>query len=123
MTNGRMRPRSVKETASLPYDYIIVGSGGGGAAAAWRLARTGRRVPVREKGGRLPTDGSPLDTNRVLREAAFTSKEPWRLPGGRTVALKEYFNIGGKTKWSGAALIRFQPHEFDADSEFRCHSV
>jgi choline dehydrogenase-like flavoprotein len=102
------------------YDFIIIGSGAGGAAAAWRLAQTGRRILLLEKGGRLPTDGSTLDVDRVLRQAAFTSKELWRIPNGRVVALKEYFNLGGKTKWSGAALVRFQPHEFEADFNYSC---
>ena len=104
----------------MRYDYIIIGSGAGGAAAAWRLAQTGRRILILEKGGNLPTDGSTLDVDRVIRQAAFISKEPWRTPDGRTLRLKEYFNIGGKTRWSGAALVRFRPREFDADPGYRC---
>jgi choline dehydrogenase-like flavoprotein len=104
------------------YDYIVIGSGAGGAAAAWRLAQTGRRILVLEKGDELPADGSTLDVDRVIRQKAFASREPWRTPGGRTVALKEYFNLGGKTKWTGAALIRFQRHEFDADPDHRCRA-
>jgi choline dehydrogenase-like flavoprotein len=102
------------------YDFIIIGSGAGGATAAWRLAQTGRKILLLEKGGRLPTDGSTLDVDQVLRRSAFTSKELWRTPNGRTIALKEYFNLGGKTKWSGAALVRFQPHEFEADANYSC---
>ena len=106
----------------MRYDYIIVGSGAGGAAAAWRLAQTGRRILILEKGSKLPTDGSTLDVDRVIRRGAFTSTEQWRTPGGRTLALKEYFNVGGKTKWSGAVLVRFQRHEFDADPAYRCRA-
>ena len=106
----------------MRHDYIVIGSGAGGAAAAWRLAQTGRRILVLEKGDELPTDGSTLDVDRVIRQKAFTSRERWRTPGGRTVALKEYFNLGGKTKWTGAALIRFQRHEFDADPDHRCRA-
>jgi hypothetical protein len=29
--------------------------------------------------------------------------------------LRDYFNIGGKTKWSAAALVWFQPHKFKLD--------
>ena len=102
------------------YEYIIIGSGAGGAAAAWRLAQSGRRLLIVEKGAKLPTDGSTLDVDQVFRRAAFISKEPWRTKSGRTITLKEYFNVGGKTKWSGAALIRFQPHEFEAEPDYLC---
>ena len=105
---------------SDPWDYIIVGSGAGGSAAAHRLAATGRRVLVLEKGRALPTDVSTLDVGRVFGEAAFKAKEPWRDGRGRTVKPEEYFNLGGKTKWYGAALLRFQPHEFDADPAHQC---
>jgi choline dehydrogenase-like flavoprotein len=32
----------------------------------------------------------------------------------------EFHNVGGKTKWYGAALLRFSPEEFDADAEHQC---
>ncbi len=38
-------------------DVIIIGSGAGGASAAYRLVRAGKRVLLVEKGGELPRDG------------------------------------------------------------------
>jgi choline dehydrogenase-like flavoprotein len=35
---------------------------------------------------------------------------------------QEHFNLGGKTMWYGAALLRFAPEEFMADSEFQYHA-
>ena len=32
----------------------------------------------------------------------------------------EHYNVGGKTKWYGAALLRFSAHEFEADPEHQC---
>jgi choline dehydrogenase-like flavoprotein len=107
---------------SSRYDYIVIGSGAGGSAAAWRLAQTGRRVLVLEKGSRLPTNGSTLDVDLVIRQQTFSSKEPWYFPDGRVIVLREYFNIGGKTKWSGAALVRFQPYEFEIDPDYGCRA-
>ena len=43
-------------------EWIIVGLGAGGAAAAYKLARAGKRVLMLEKGKQLPRDGSTLDT-------------------------------------------------------------
>jgi choline dehydrogenase-like flavoprotein len=104
------------------FDVIIIGSGAGGSAAAYRLAKAGKRILIVEKGEPLPVDGSTLDVERVFRRAAFKSKEPWRDGHGRTVTPEEYFNLGGKTKWYGAALLRFQPHEFEADPGHGCRA-
>ena len=94
------------------YDYLIVGSGAGGAAAAYRLAWSGRRVLLLEKGSVLPTDGSTLDVDKVIRQGVFKSNEPWVDKDGATFVPEEYFNLGGKTKWYGAAVLRFDPQEF-----------
>ena len=56
---------------SATYEAIIVGSGAGGAAAAFRLAESGRRILIFEKGLHLPTDGSTLNADVVLREGRY----------------------------------------------------
>ena len=102
------------------YDTLIVGSGAGGSAAAYALARAGRRVLLLEKGQELPRDGSTLDVDKVIRQGIFKSKEHWLDKNGRTFEPEEYFNLGGKTKWYGAALARFEPHEFEAEPAHQC---
>jgi choline dehydrogenase-like flavoprotein len=102
------------------YQDIIIGSGAGGSAAAYALARGGRRVLLLEKGRELPRDGSTLDVDKVIRQGIFKSKEHWLDRNGRTFEPEEYFNLGGKTKWYGAALARFEPHEFEADPAHQC---
>jgi choline dehydrogenase-like flavoprotein len=107
-------------TASGSYDAIIVGSGAGGSAAAYQLARLGLRVALVEKGVALPGDGSTLDFHQVTEEGRFKSREQWQEPSGRRFCPEEYFNVGGKTKWYGAALLRYGRHEFAADSQYQC---
>jgi choline dehydrogenase-like flavoprotein len=102
------------------YDYILVGSGAGGGAATYRLAQAGKRVLVLEKGGALPKDGSTLDVDKVIRRGAFKSRETWLDKEGARFAPEEYFNLGGKTKWYGAALARFAPEELEADPQHQC---
>jgi len=102
------------------YDAIVVGSGAGGSAAAFRLVCAGKRVLLVEKGGPLPRDGSTLDLDRVLHQGAFKSREPWADGRGRRIVPEEYFNLGGKTKWYGAALLRFAEHEFRAEPGYQC---
>lgn len=106
----------------MRYDAIIIGSGAGGSAAAFRLAESGRRVLLLEKGERLPADGSTLDADTVLRQGAFLSDEPWLDREGDTTCPEEHFNLGGKTRWYGAALLRFAPHEFEADAAHQCRA-
>jgi choline dehydrogenase-like flavoprotein len=105
---------------TMTYEYIIIGSGAGGSAAAYRLALAGKRVLLVEKGKALPTDGSTLDFNQVISKGAFKSRELWLDRKGRRFAPEEYFNLGGKTKWYGAALLRYAREEFEADPEFQC---
>jgi len=94
------------------YDAIVIGSGAGGAATAFRLAEAGRRVLVFEKGPHLPTDGSTLDADVVLRQGRYHNQDPWIDRNGKPFVPSEFYNLGGKTKWYGAALLRFSPHEF-----------
>lgn len=102
------------------YDIIIIGSGAGGCAAAYHLTQTGARVLLLEKGEALPRDGSTLDPERVMGKGEFLSREPWRDGEGREILPEEHFNLGGKTKWYGAALLRFDPTEFAEDPARRC---
>lgn len=102
-------------TPAEDFDVIVVGSGAGGSAAAYRLVTHGLRVLVVEKGPPLPRDGSTLDVATVIRDGAFKSTEVWQDALGRSLAPEEHFNVGGKTKWYGAALARFAPAEFRPD--------
>jgi choline dehydrogenase-like flavoprotein len=102
------------------YDAIVVGSGAGGAAAAYRLACAGLQVLLLEKGNHLPADGSTLDIARVVRDGAFLSRERWVDGRGRAITPEERFNVGGKTKWYGAALLRMADREFLPDPGHQC---
>jgi choline dehydrogenase-like flavoprotein len=107
-------------TRDVAYDVIVVGSGAGGSAAAYRLARAGLGVLLLERGEELPRDESTLDVQAVVHEGRFKSRDPWRDGRGRPLVPEEYFNLGGKTRWYGAALLRFDPGEFAADTVHQC---
>jgi len=102
------------------FDAIVIGSGAGGTAAAYRLVLGGLRVALVEKGGHLPTDGSTLDIRRVVHGGEFLSREAWLDGRGGALMPEEHFNVGGKTKWYGAALLRFGEHEFRPDLAHGC---
>jgi choline dehydrogenase-like flavoprotein len=102
------------------HDAVIVGSGAGGSAAAYQLARAGLDVVLLEKGRDLPRDGTTLDIGKVVHEGRFKAREAWRDGRGRPLEPEEHFNVGGKTRWYGAALLRYSPAEFAADVEHQC---
>jgi choline dehydrogenase-like flavoprotein len=102
------------------YDSIIVGSGAGGSAAAYQLTQTGKRVLLLEQGQALPHDGSTLSVDKVVRQKLFIDDSPWLDKNGKMIAPQERFNLGGKTKWYGAALARFSAHEFEEDEAYQC---
>src|SRR5512132_1136892 len=102
------------------YDAIIVGSGAGGAAVAYKLVRGGKRVLLLEKGVPLPRDRSTLDVKQVFKEGRFKNHEQWVDGYNKVFIPGEFYNVGGKTKWYGAALLRFAPHEFRPDEAHQC---
>jgi choline dehydrogenase-like flavoprotein len=101
-------------------DVIIIGSGAGGSAAAHALVNAGLSVLLIEKGRDLPRDGTTLDLQRVVHDGHFRSRELWEDGRGNTITPEEYFNLGGKTKWYGAALLRYGDAEFSADGAHGC---
>ncbi len=68
----------------------------------------------------MPRGGSTLDVERVFKDGKFKNKRPWVDGRNRQFLPEEYYNVGGKTKWYGAALLRFSPHEFQADQAHQC---
>src|SRR2546429_9438352 len=89
------------------YDAIVIGSGAGGAAAAYRLVSGGMRVLLLEKGGHLPSDGTTLVVRRAVHDGQYLSREPCLHGHGHPLTPVEHFNLGGKTKRHGAALLPF----------------
>lgn len=103
----------------MSYDAIIVGSGAGGAAAAFQLAQAGVHVLLLEQGHALPKDDSTLDVDKVVRQKLFVDKDMWLDRDANRIVPQERSNLGGKTKWYGAALLRFSREEFAADADYQ----
>ena len=103
----------------MSYDAIIIGSGAGGSAAAFQLAQTGLHVLLLEQGQALPKDDSTLDVDKVVRQKLFVDKDTWLDKDANRIVPQERSNLGGKTKWYGAALLRFSREEFTADAHYQ----
>jgi hypothetical protein len=89
-------------------------------ATAFNLVRAGKRLLVLERGNRLPRDGSTLDVKQVFKGGRFKNHDLWVDNHNRVFIPDEHYNVGGKTKWYGAALLRFSPAEFEADPAHQC---
>jgi choline dehydrogenase-like flavoprotein len=100
------------------YDVIVIGSGAGGASVAYKLANAGKRVLLIEKGPFLPRNASTLDVKQVFVDGVFKNHVVWLDGEGREFVPGEFYNVGGKTKWYGAALFRFRPVEFEAEADY-----
>jgi choline dehydrogenase-like flavoprotein len=105
---------------SADFDVIIVGAGAGGCAAAFQLCRAGWRVALIDRGAELPKDGSTLDLRCVIKGAQFMSHEPWLNHQSKKFTPEEHYNVGGKTKWYGAALLEYSREEFLAEDSHQC---
>jgi choline dehydrogenase-like flavoprotein len=59
------------------YDLIVVGSGPGGASLAQRLAPTGKRILILERGDYLPREEANWSAQGRLRRRQISGDETW----------------------------------------------
>src|SRR5574341_801492 len=104
--------------ANNHYDLIIIGSGAGGGTLAWKLAPSGKRVLLLERGDYVPREKDNWSTRAVNLEGKYNTKELWR--NKYAMPLHPHTNnyVGGNTKFYGAALFRLREKDF---GELRHH--
>ena len=95
------------------YDVVIVGSGPGGGTMAWRLAQTGKRVLLLERGGYLPRERENWDARAVFVDARYQAPETWYGADGRTFHPGLHYYVGGNSKVYGSVLLRLRTRDFD----------
>ncbi|MBI4909750.1 MAG: GMC family oxidoreductase [Acidobacteria bacterium] len=96
------------------YDLIIIGSGAGGGTLAWKLAPTGKRILVLERGGYLPREQDNWSTKAVFIDSKYRANETWKDKDGHPFHPGTQYFVGGNTKVYGAALLRFRKQDFGA---------
>lgn len=100
--------------ADTHFDVVIVGSGAGGGTMARALAGRDARVLVLERGDWLPQEKENWDPTAVWRKQHYRSDELWVNGQGRTFRPFMHYNVGGNTKFWGAALLRLRESDFGA---------
>ena len=84
-----------------PYDVVIIGSGPGGGTMAWRLAQTGKRILLLERGDYLPRERANWDAEQVFVEGRYQTKEWWYGSDGRRFHPGLHYFVGGNSKVYG----------------------
>src|SRR6266536_2836431 len=94
------------------YDVIIIGTGAGGGTLAYRLAPSGKRILLLERGDFVPREKANWDSRAVNVEARYHTREVWQDKEGRPLHPHTNYYVGGNTKFYGAALFRLRERDF-----------
>jgi choline dehydrogenase-like flavoprotein len=101
-------------TSNDRYDVIIIGTGAGGGTLAHRLAPTGKRILLLERGDFLPREKDNWSSRAVNVDAKYHTKEVWKDKVGAPLHPHTNYYVGGNTKFYGAALFRLREADFGA---------
>jgi len=94
------------------YDIIIIGTGSGGSTIAHKLAPSGKKILILERGGFIPKEKENWDPHQVVTVGRYRPKEDWYDKDGNTFKPFIHYNVGGNSKMYGAALFRFRESDF-----------
>jgi choline dehydrogenase-like flavoprotein len=94
------------------YDVIVIGSGAGGGTLVHRLAPSGKRILLLERGGWLPREPQNWRAEDVFVDGRYTSPETWYHADLEPFAPQVHYYVGGATKLYGAALYRLREQDF-----------
>ena len=94
------------------FDVIVIGSGPGGATLASRLAPTGKRILMLERGDYLKREQANWDTAAVFNQARYKAKETWFDRKGGGFSPMVHYVVGGNSKVYGSALVRMRREDF-----------
>jgi choline dehydrogenase-like flavoprotein len=95
------------------YDVIIIGSGPGGATIAQRLAQTGKRILLLERGDYLPRERENWDSQAVFIDARYQARETWYGSDGKAFHPGLHYFVGGNSKVYGGVLLRLRERDFE----------
>ncbi len=94
-------------------DILVIGSGPGGAAAAYGLVSTGLRIVVLERGEYVKQEDANWDPDEVITRNRYLSGEVWRDGEGATFVPRVHYNVGGNSKFYGGSAFRLRERDFD----------
>jgi choline dehydrogenase-like flavoprotein len=87
------------------YDIIIIGSGAGGGTLLHRLAPSGKKILLLERGDHVKRERENWSTKAVNLEGRYNTKEVWRDKDGKELHPHTNYYVGGNTKFYGAVSV------------------
>jgi choline dehydrogenase-like flavoprotein len=100
-------------SVSNHYDIIIIGTGAGGGTLAYKLAPSGKKILVLERGTFLPREKANWDTVEVVHKERYHTTEVWTDKQGQDLQPGVGYFVGGNTKVYGGALFRWRARDFE----------
>jgi choline dehydrogenase-like flavoprotein len=95
------------------YDIIIIGTGAGGGTIAQKLAPTGKKILILERGDFMPLEEQNRAEVDIFKKERYRAPERWYDPQGESFSPLINYAVGGNTKIYGAALLRMRERDFE----------
>ncbi|MBE9069453.1 GMC family oxidoreductase [Leptolyngbya cf. ectocarpi LEGE 11479] len=95
------------------YDVIIVGTGAGGGTLAHKLAPTGKKILILERGDFMPLEEQNRSNVDVFKRERYHAPEQWYDTAGEPFSPQMNYAVGGNTKIYGASLLRMRERDFE----------
>lgn len=100
------------------YDIIIIGTGAGGSTMAYKLADSGKKILILERGDYVPVEKENWNSIEVFQKNRYTTTDVWLDKHGNAFRPGMHYNVGGNTKFYGAALFRLREEDFKEIKHF-----
>jgi len=98
------------------YDVIIAGSGLGGSACAYSLAKAGFKVLLLERGSVVKEDDKDWDGKEILVDKRYRGPVPLMVKQYGQKRFSELYHnevLGGMSVFYGAAVLRMREEDFE----------
>ncbi|MCI0751237.1 MAG: GMC family oxidoreductase [Flammeovirgaceae bacterium] len=100
------------------YDIIIIGSGAGGGTLAYKLAPSGKKILIIERGDFIPKEKENWDPHQVFTVGRYRTTEKWYDKDDQPFSPYTHYAVGGNTKMYGGALFRLRESDFKETKHF-----
>ena len=94
-------------------DFVIIGSGIGGATLAFALAPSGADIVILERGQSLKDTPETRNLDAIFADGFFRSNETWLDGQGKAFSPGNFYNVGGNSKFYGAVMYRYRESDFE----------